>query len=292
MATILKIRDWNKHFENNRTRELKRLDWVPMPVKMDGDGYTELVDHPHGAAHFGVWCALVEVAAKCDPRGTLLRDGQKPHNSDSLARITRIQAKIIDDAIKRLIHIGWLESQVVVSDGVTTIPQEGAGIPQGDAGKSHLPALNGMEWKGREGKGREEESSEPADAAALPPAVPNDGSDVVVMEFGCVGGRRDSSPTWQLRRSFLDELAAAYPGVDAMSEARQALLWTKANPTRRKTAAGMPEFLRRWMARAQDSGGQGNPGRRNGGQAPPTDSPDAQAARVMAMLQERRDGTA
>jgi len=274
MATILKIRDWDKYFENNRTRELKRLDWVPMPVKMDGDGYTELVDHPHGAAHFGAWCAIVEVAAKCEPRGTLLRDGQKPHDAASLARVTRLPVKVFDDVIPRLLVIGWLESQTLSDHQVTTIPQEDAGIPQDDATKSHLPALNGREWNGREQKGREEESSEPADAAALPPAVPNDGSDVVVMEFGCVGGRRDSSPTWQLRRSFLDELAAAYPGVDVMSQARQALLWTKANPTRRKTAAGMPEFLRRWMARAQDSGGQGNPGRRNGAQAPPRQPPE------------------
>jgi hypothetical protein len=35
---------------------------------MDGDGYTELVDHDDGAAHLGAWCAIVQIASKCDPR--------------------------------------------------------------------------------------------------------------------------------------------------------------------------------------------------------------------------------
>jgi hypothetical protein len=68
---MLRIVDWELHFENNRTKELKRLTWVPFPNRHDGDGYTELLDHPDGAAHYGAWCAMVQVASKCDPRGTL-----------------------------------------------------------------------------------------------------------------------------------------------------------------------------------------------------------------------------
>lgn len=125
---MLRVTDWHKHFENNRTRELKRLEWVPMPTKQDGDGYTELLDHPDGAAHFGCWCAIVEVAAKCQPRGVLARapvpipqEGatpsqasagrvQRAHDPDSLARMTGIKAEILAIAISRLLHIGWLET--------------------------------------------------------------------------------------------------------------------------------------------------------------------------------------
>lgn len=121
------IRDWKKHFENNRTAELKHLHWVPFPTKHDGDGYTSLLDHPDGAAHFGAWCALVQVAARCGmtatTRGRLLRDlgnRTEPHTPASLARITRIPENIISAAIVRLCEIGWLEQ----------IPQEGAIIPQ------------------------------------------------------------------------------------------------------------------------------------------------------------------
>ena len=52
---VLRVRDWDALYENNRTRGDKRLGWVPIPNRMDGDGYTELVDHENGAAHLGAW---------------------------------------------------------------------------------------------------------------------------------------------------------------------------------------------------------------------------------------------
>lgn len=161
--TTYRIKDWDKHFENNRTRELKRLDWVPIPNKQDGDGYTELMDHPNCAAHLGAWYAIVEVASKCEPRGTLVRaipqegavipqEGAqgilgskitgKPHTPQSLARMSRIPATIFEEVIPRLVSIGWLE--------VCEIPQEGAAIPQ--EGASSRARAQGMEWNGIEDK--------------------------------------------------------------------------------------------------------------------------------------------
>lgn len=153
MAQCYVIRNWEKHFENNRTRELKRLDWVPIPNSMDGDGYTELVDHANGAAHFGVWIALVEVASRCDPRGTLSRDGAtgvKPHDFGSLSRITRLPEDILRQAIPRLLSIGWLELQVITTNDVVKTSQDDATIPHDVAAKSQDVALNGMEWNGME----------------------------------------------------------------------------------------------------------------------------------------------
>jgi len=138
----LRITDWDEHYENNRTREMKRMSWVPMPVKHDGDGYTELLDHPNGAAHFGAWCALVQVAARCGTRGTLLRDsrttpqeGAESHNPASLARMTRIPEAVWVEVLPRLVSIGWIEGY--------EIPQEGAAIPQ-------VVAMNGTELNGTE----------------------------------------------------------------------------------------------------------------------------------------------
>ncbi len=34
------IRNWSENFENNRTRDLKEMKWIPVPNKHDGDGYT------------------------------------------------------------------------------------------------------------------------------------------------------------------------------------------------------------------------------------------------------------
>lgn len=130
---MLIVKNWNSLFENNRTRELKKLDWVPLPNKFDGDGYTDLMSRKNGHELFAAWVLIVQVASKCgnpagmcdgpEGRGKLTRDGVKPHDSDSLSRITRAPKRIFEEAIPILLEIGWLE----------LIPQEGAGIPQDGA---------------------------------------------------------------------------------------------------------------------------------------------------------------
>lgn len=130
---MLQIKDWDKHFENNRTRELKFMAWVPLPNKMDGDGYTELLDHPNGPSHYAAWTACVLVASKCDPRGTLVREGRKPHDTASLARITRIPQSVYEEAIPRLIEIGWLVDATQPAVNVSEIPQDHAVSPQASA---------------------------------------------------------------------------------------------------------------------------------------------------------------
>ena len=132
-----RIVDWDSHFEINRSRDLKILHWVPVPNKMDGDGYTELIDHPDGASIYGAWIACVLVASKCDPRGTLLRDGNKEHNSASLSRITRIKEKWFDLMFERAVSIGWIE------------PYDNPALGCDN------PALGCLEGKGMEQKGME-----------------------------------------------------------------------------------------------------------------------------------------
>jgi hypothetical protein len=136
---LYRIRHWKELYENNRTRDLKRLNWVPIPTDLDGDGYTLLISRGNGAALYGAWVGCVIVASRCDPRGTLLRRGGEPHNSASLSRITRIPEAIIDELLTVAVNeCKWLDANEM---------QEGAEIPQEGAGKSHDPAL-----KGREGK--------------------------------------------------------------------------------------------------------------------------------------------
>lgn len=174
---VLRITDWETHFENNRTRELKNLDWVPVPNKMDGDGYTELVEHENGAAHYGAWHAILKIASRCYPRGVLLRDGSaaseesrttlrygrtllregaKPHSAHSLARISRLPLSVFEEAIPRLISIGWLERISLQTSEITQMSQEGAGKSQDGAGKR---LRKGREGKGIEGKGKSDASA-------------------------------------------------------------------------------------------------------------------------------------
>ena len=141
---MLKIVDWDENFENNRTRELIKMRWVPFKNSFDTDGFVELMDHPHGMAHFGAWVLIVEVASRCKPRGTLIRsNGKDPHTAVSISRITRGEVKAIQEAIPRLIKIGWLEE----SDSNT--------ISQDTAGKSQDTDY------GKEGKEKKEKKERP-----------------------------------------------------------------------------------------------------------------------------------
>ena len=193
MATVYQIANWNELYENNRTRELKRLEWVPVPIKHDGDGYTELVEHPDGAAHFGCWVAILQIAAKCDPRGTLLRDGAKPHDVDSICRITRLPRPMLKAALDRLIGIGWVVANSIADQVVTTIPQEGARIPQGGADKRL--------WNGMEGNGREGNTPLPpkGDATAKKPKTPNAPSEAFAAFWTRYPSQRkaDKSGAWK-----------------------------------------------------------------------------------------------
>jgi len=72
----------------------------------------------------------------------------------------------------------------------------------------------------------------------------------VVLNFPCNG----IPAFWDLTQGQVDEWQAVYPGLDIAAQARYALAWIKANPTKRKTAGGMARFLVSWMGRANDKG--------------------------------------
>lgn len=140
---LYKIRGWNDLFENNRTRDLAKMQWVPIPNKQDGDGYTELLAEKDGPALFGAWIALVQVASKCIPRGILIRESGEPHTPISLSRITRFPNALLVRALPILLHVRWIESEPY------EIPQVGAAIPQ--VGADAPPLAIRTEWNGMEG---------------------------------------------------------------------------------------------------------------------------------------------
>jgi len=88
---------------------------------------------------------------------------------------------------------------------------------------------------------REEDCSEPPEAASEP----------AILVFPTVG---KGPKQFGLTRSMVDAWSDVWPGIDVLAEAKKALAWVNANPTKRKTASGMPAFLTRWCNRAQDRG--------------------------------------
>lgn len=200
-TTILyRIKDWGKNYENNRTRDLKKMEFVLIPNRMDGDGYTALVDHPEGAAHFGAWLAIAQVASRCEPRGTLIRSNGKPHTPDSLSRITRLPAALFQAALERLSgeEIGWLEG---IPHQSRTKPQEGAGLCGAYAGAR---ALNGTERT--EGNGTEHTAA--ATCAADPPPIEPE----VLPE---------QPESWQAFQEAIDDSGMRYSQPDLQAMQRQ-----------------------------------------------------------------------
>lgn len=65
------IVDWRDRYENCRTREVKRMNWVSLPVALDGDAFGFLMARPNGMRNYGLYIALVQIAANMPVRGTL-----------------------------------------------------------------------------------------------------------------------------------------------------------------------------------------------------------------------------
>jgi len=71
-----------------------------------------------------------------------------------------------------------------------------------------------------------------------------------VLTFACVGQKA----TWPLDASQVAAWATVYPNLDVLAECRRANAYIEANPSKRKTAGGMPRFLVAWLNRSTDSG--------------------------------------
>lgn len=61
-----------------------------------------------------------------------------------------------------------------------------------------------------------------------------------------------NSGEWPARQSFVQEMERLYPAVDVPATLREIRAWCIANPTKRKTQAGVKRFINSWFRREQD----------------------------------------
>ncbi len=150
---MLQIVNWDKLFENNRSREIVDPKWVPLPNRHDGASFGELMEHPEGPAHFAAWVLLVQVASRCGtaaPRcGDLRRGDGSPHTPRSLYLSTRCPEAVFKSAIPRLIELGWVRDMAKTDEKQQSVIG-GAGIPQAGAAVPHQGAQNRIELNGKE----------------------------------------------------------------------------------------------------------------------------------------------
>lgn len=119
--------------------------------------------------------------------------------------------------------------------------------------ESSPPESSRVESMGEERKGVEEDCNEAAPRPSLPPVFVSPEL-LEYPTFGCIRGKRTGAQTWTLTTEFISELQQTFEAIDVAAECRKAWQWHKTNWTKRKTVNGMPDFIRRWIARANDSG--------------------------------------
>ena len=106
---IITIVDWAEHFEKAATRKAKiKHSWVPLPNKHDGLGLKKMLREENGLEIFAVWVLLVQVASKCETRGTLTNEKGEGYTPDDIALKVGCKTDAVERAIPFLESINWV----------------------------------------------------------------------------------------------------------------------------------------------------------------------------------------
>lgn len=109
---IYKIKDWQRHFENNRSRTVENLRWVCVPNKHDGEGFATVMEQENAAELFAAWVLILQVASKCQERGSLVREDGTPLTARAMAVKTRAPESWFKEAFKFFItKVKWMDCQ-------------------------------------------------------------------------------------------------------------------------------------------------------------------------------------
>lgn len=208
------------------------------------------MSHKNGAEIFAAWVLILQVASKCDPRGTLLRGGKKPHDSASLALKTRAPEKWFKLSLEFLeTETDWLDIQLIGEENTPT-PHPPAGLPHPSAESSVLSIPFHSVPSGGESKG------EPSLEKAR----------VVLFWLNEKAGRhyRETSDNLESIERRLSEVKGDVDGVKLMIE-RQCKLWNgtaQSEYLRPETLFGKSKFSGYYDARDLPvirTGGNGKP---------------------------------
>jgi hypothetical protein len=228
---VYRIRDWDRHYEVAQTRKVDRLQWLAVPLKHDGLGFRRVMALPEGMALYGAWMLILQVAAKCRPRGVLV-DDSGPMTAQDLALKTGGSEAVFETALNFFIEpkIGWLLVDDYHPDTTAVVIQYST---KQDSTEQNNTSSN-------------EDSGEFRPAGTSPPA--NGFTEFVFPTTG------KGAKQWTLSKLHFNEYIEAYPGVDVSAEMRKARQWCLANPRKCKTPGGMLSFLTGWLNRVQNRG--------------------------------------
>ena len=143
--TLYQIKDWNEHFENNKSREREKCSFCCVPNKQDGLGYGSLLSMPDGEAMYGAFVAVVLVCSKHKQRKGWITDNGMHDGCPLTARQLSVKCRFSAETIQKMLdvissnEVGWI---VRIEKNADALPAE-----------CQPTALEGNEGKGKkEGK--------------------------------------------------------------------------------------------------------------------------------------------
>ena len=120
---LYRVKHWEDHFENNRTRQIECCTHVWVPNKQHGLGFTFILSQPDGACILGIWYLIIEACSlqKLPRQGFLTDTGTSVGRQWNVTTMT-LRWRRTPDEIQRALavlsseDVDWLE---VVEVGVS-----------------------------------------------------------------------------------------------------------------------------------------------------------------------------
>ncbi len=135
--SIYRVKDWNTHFENSKSREREQCSFVCVPNKQHGMGFSRVMAEKDGATIYGIWHLIIGALSQqknghgSERSGWLTLDGHQtgtPWTPDDLSLKFRRPEKEIERALEVLTSakVGWLE---VYESNSTECPPSARQLP-------------------------------------------------------------------------------------------------------------------------------------------------------------------
>src|SRR5678816_2946038 len=139
MPEVYQILEWDKFFENSKSRLIEVKSWAAVPNKQHGMGLTFMLSQPNGGAIYGIWSLIVGACSQQRrPReGWLTDDGKgtgRPWTVKAMAYRWRRPEQEVRDALQMLVSddVAWMRvvkcpssTPEVLSDGQTNEGRNG-----------------------------------------------------------------------------------------------------------------------------------------------------------------------
>ena len=221
------IKQWAKHFENNRSREVQKPSWVAQPNSHDTSGYRALVSRPDGPALYGVWCVLVQIASRCRPHGCLVKENGTPHTAESIALRSGMPVELVTKCLEtiQLPEIDWVEIQGELfeqkpvrkhrgaQEGAVGAQEGAVGAQEGAVGAQVARAQQTDRQTDRHNSNNLLSAAEILSSAAVVVKSNNQDHETKILLESLVA-QHDSLATIQTAQSLLDACRENSPSVD------------------------------------------------------------------------------